>query len=198
VDLLEIKTEPELMYLHLLFALHDQKLGVMHAHTTHTMYYAFKMLEWRRRCFAQDLENGTISPICDIRCDMRACLERKLRRNPDRAKVLDVSFCIGTTGVAERIWPDLQVALAIDTGPAFSMYGDELRKTFLKGITLYSPYYSMTEGLVGVNLWPKNLPTRYLINPNAMFFEFIPYAQMYEDNPETKIMTEVCCGPVYI
>jgi hypothetical protein len=189
---LNMKQEPEATYIHMLFALQDCKLGMMSANFANTLFYGFKMLEWERPCFLQDIVNGTINPKLDIRCDIRRCLESLMKADCDRARCIDASFNCGLEGLAARIWPELQVAVAIDSGPAYSLYGEHLRNTFLKGVNVYSPLYFATEGLIGVNIWPKNLPTRYLLHPRAMFIELIPYNRIYEDQPETVQLHQVC------
>jgi hypothetical protein len=75
---------------------------------------------------------------------------------------------------ARQIWPNLHTILAVETG-AFNIYGEKLRKYWIgnnDGITIYSPLYAASEGLIGVNPNTKN--KTFVLNPNTMFFEFIP------------------------
>lgn len=62
------------------------------------------------------------------------------------------------------------------------------------GIPLYSPIYAASEGLLGINIWPKELPSRYLLHPRAQFFEFIPDYRMDEEQPKTYLMHQVACS----
>ena len=80
--------------------------------------------------------------------------------------------------------------LCTDTG-TFSLYGEKLRQTFLKGVPLYSPIYGATEGLIGVNIWPKDVPSRYLLHPRSQFFELIPVTHAEEDQPQTRLLHQV-------
>jgi hypothetical protein len=190
-QVVDIKQEPEAMYLHLLFALQDPKLVVMHANFAHTMFYAFKMLEWEQKNLINDLANQSIACKLDIRMDFRECLQGLMNCSSVRAKCVKEAFKEGMEGLAARLWPDLDVAITVDTGPAFQIYGDHLRNTFLKGVNVYSPYYFATEGLMGVNVHPKCVPTQYVLNPRAMFFELIPYELIYEDQPDTVRLHQV-------
>lgn len=186
---LGLKQEIESLYVHMLFALQDCKLGMMQSNLANVMYYAFKSLEWDKGIFIKDIANGTLNPKLDIRCDIRRCLESMLKADCDRAKMIEQAFSCGIDGLASRIWPDLQLVMCIDSG-TFSLYGDELRNSYLKGIHMYSPIYYAAEGLIGINIWPRNLPTRYLLHPNATFLELIPVDKMLEEQPETLLMNQ--------
>lgn len=192
-----LRQEQEALYIHLLFALHDCHLAIMDATYANTILYAFKMLEFDRPKLIKDLSNGTLNPKLDLRCDTRRCLEAMLKANCERAKVVQQAFECGSDGLAVRMWPNLQMVVCVDSGP-FAFYGDELRNTFLKGVNIYSPLYTAAEGLMGVNIWPKNLPTRYILSPRAMFFELIPLEKMKEEQPETVLLGQGNPGAEYL
>lgn len=56
---------------------------------------------------------------------------------------------------------------------------------------MYSPLYGATEGLLGVNLWPKEEKALYLMVPDAQFFEFIPIENSDEDQPKVLSILHV-------
>ena len=96
----------------------------------------------------------------------------------------------GNVGLVKRLWPQCNVVLTCDTG-AFSLAADLMRNTFTKDIPIYSPIYAASEGLLGINIWPENKPSRYLLSPQSMFFEFIPVEQSDEQQPHTLFMDQV-------
>ena len=52
-------------------------------------------------------------------------------------------------------------------------------------------YYTYVSGLLGVNIWPTELPSKYLLHPRAMFFELIPVDKSEEDQPDTVLLHDV-------
>jgi hypothetical protein len=49
---------------------------------------------------------------------------------------------------------------------------------------IYSPLYAASEGLLGVNIWPQDKPSKYMLVPGYMFFEFIPVENCEEHQPK--------------
>jgi hypothetical protein len=47
---------------------------------------------------------------------------------------------------------------------------------------------------LGINIWPRNLPTRYMLNPRANFYELIPVENVLEEQPDTVLIKEVSLG----
>ena len=72
-----------------------------------------------------------------------------------------------------------------------ALYGDLLRAEECSGVTIYSPVYAATEGLMGINLDPSTPIAEYVLVPNVMFFEFIPVEHSEEEKPETQLMSQV-------
>lgn len=71
------------------------------------------------------------------------------------------------------------------------MYGLKLREIYCHQTPIYSPLYAASEGLLGVNIWPKERPSRYLLAPSSMFFEMIPVEKCEEEQPETLFLDQV-------
>ncbi|XP_032822590.1 GH3 domain-containing protein [Petromyzon marinus] len=192
-----IASEQEALYVHLLFALRDRRLGSLEANFASLVYHAFSTLEMRwQRSLAEDIELGRVSPNIDLPDDVRSSLNALLRPDPARAEELRRAFAGGFDGIARRIWPRLNLVLAVDSG-SNEPYGRALENHYCRGVPLYSPLYGATEGLIGVNLWPERRERRYLLCPRAMVCEFIPVQHAEQEQPGTLLMEEVQEGQVY-
>ena len=120
-------------------------------------------------------------------------LNNGMSPDPKRAKELRDAREAGVEGIAKRIWPKLNLIMTADSG-TFELYGDRLRSIYCQSVPLYSPLYAASEGLLGVNIWPDERPSRYLLAPNSMVFEFIPIERCEEDQPNTVFMDQVHGG----
>lgn len=192
----QVVSEPEALYLHLLFALRDRQLGMIEANFASLVHNALNALCKDLPDLAQDIAQGTLSSKLDIPRDVRDQLEALLQPDPARAEEILQAFDGGVKGLCRRLWPALGAVLAADSG-TFAPHAARLRAGFLQGVTLYSPVYAATEGLVGVNLWPAQLPSRYLLHPALHFFEFIPAERFEEEQPSTVLLHQVEEGAVY-
>ncbi|KAK7096789.1 uncharacterized protein [Littorina saxatilis] len=195
----EILSEPDALYVHLLFALKDRHLGMIEGNFASLVYNAVTTLH---RCLVDllsDIRHGTLNAKLNVDPSVRARLEKLLQPDPARADEIQKAFDEGgegAEGVCGRVWPELCMVLTVDSG-TFTPYADKLRETYLKGIPLYSPLYAATEGLVGINLWPGDSPSRYLPHPCVQFFEFIPVECSDLEQPETVLLHQVQEGKEY-
>ncbi|XP_071494806.1 GH3 domain-containing protein-like [Diadema antillarum] len=192
----DITTEREALYAHLLFALADRDIGAIEANFVPLIHNAFVELEENWKQLVTDIEVGEVDPKLDIPEEIREKLNAILTADPERATELREEFEKGFDGIAKRIWPNVQVILAVDSG-AFQIYGKMLREKYTKGIPIYSCLYAASEGLIGINIWPHDDERRYLLVPRSMFCEFIPIEHSDEDQPSTLLMNEVEKGATY-
>lgn len=186
----EILSEPEALYVQLLFGLRDKDLGIIEANFASTVFTAFTALELNMEDLITDIELGRVNPKLKIETAIRQELEKILSPDVERARDIRNAFKGGNTGLAKRVWPNCQLILCCDTG-SFALQGDMLKDTYCKGIPLYSPIYGASEGLLGINIWPDKKPVHYLLAPESMFFEFIPLENCEEDQPKTLFMDQV-------
>ncbi|XP_056153443.1 GH3 domain-containing protein [Lampris incognitus] len=186
----EVPSEKDTLYLHLLFALKDPSVGTLESNFASTIFYAFIALQERWQELVEDIELGKISSSLTLEPKVRAKLEGLMNPEPGRAAELQAHFQEGFRGIAKRLWPQLNLALAVDSG-SNEIYGEMLREHYCQGVPFYSPFYAATEGLIGVNLWPKELSRRYLLCPRSMFCEFLPETSLDEELPHTLLMGEV-------
>ncbi|KAK6173155.1 hypothetical protein SNE40_016664 [Patella caerulea] len=191
-----IVSEPELLYIHLLFALKEKLLGMIEANFTSIVYNSFTALDNVWDDLISDIEKGRLKESLDVEDSIRNELNKLLHPDKERAEELRKAKQKGNIGLAHRIWPQCNLVIGADSG-SFELYASKLRQTYLKDIPIYSPIYAATEGLLGVNIWPKQLPSRYLLIPTVQFFEFIPLCDCDQDQPKTFLMHEVKEGESY-
>ncbi|CAL8281861.1 unnamed protein product [Merluccius merluccius] len=192
----QVPSERDALYLHLLFALRDPSVGTLESNFSSTLFYAFSTLQERWQELVEDVQVGKLSPSLVLEPQLRFVLERLLEPDPGRAAQLRAHFQQGFRGIAGRLWPRLNLVLAVDSG-SNQIYGEMLRDHYCEGTDLYSPFYAATEGLIGVNLWPQASPRRYLLCPRAMFCEFLPEACLEAELPQLLLIGEVEVGWSY-
>ncbi|XP_060704966.1 GH3 domain-containing protein [Hemiscyllium ocellatum] len=192
----EIATEPEALYIHLLFALKDRTLGMLEANFASTVYHTFALLQNKWEQLIEDIRLGQVNPKLKITNDIRLKLEAQLKPDPQRASELAAEFEVGFLGIASRVWPHLNLVLSVDSG-SNELYGNHLKHFYCRGVPVYSAVYAATEGLIGVNLWPEKEKRHYLLCPHSMFFEFIPVDLCGEEQPQTLFLDEVKKNELY-
>ncbi|XP_063049299.1 uncharacterized protein LOC134443445 [Engraulis encrasicolus] len=193
----KVPSEKDTLYLHLLFALKDRSMGTIESNFASTVFYAFRALQERWDELVADIELGRVNPQLQLEPEVRSALEKLMAPDPGRAAELRAQGEEGFLGIAQRLWPQLNLVLAVDSG-SNQIYGEMLRQHYCKGVPFYSPFYAATEGLIGVNLWPEREESRqYLLCPRSMFCEFLPEASLDEESPQTLLMEEVQQGSNY-
>ncbi|XP_076856980.1 GH3 domain-containing protein isoform X2 [Brachyhypopomus gauderio] len=193
---LRVQGGRDLQYLHLLFGLKDRHLGTVESIASSTVLYAFRALQERWEELVDDVEFGRISGNLTLDAGVRKALERLVRPDPGRAAELRAQLSQGFRGVARRLWPRLQLVVAIDSGPE-QIYGELLKQLYCEGLPLYSPLCAAPEGLIGVNLWPLCNARHYLLCPRSMFCEFLPEEMVETEQPPTLLMGQVEQGQSY-
>ncbi|KAJ8297381.1 hypothetical protein KUTeg_023912 [Tegillarca granosa] len=193
---LNILDEPVALYIHLLFGLRERDIGTIEANFSSTIYTAFKALEYHKETLVHDIMFGCLNSKLEIDKETRNDLESLLIPDPERAKEIKGAFSKGSEGLAKRLWPNCHLVLCCDTG-SFALQADMLRESFCKGIHIYSPIYSASEGLIGLNIWPNEKPSRYLLLPETLFYEFIPIENTVMEQPKPLFLEEVKANHVY-
>ncbi|XP_033840683.1 GH3 domain-containing protein [Periophthalmus magnuspinnatus] len=186
----EVPSEKDTLYLHLLFALKDPTIGTLESNFASTIFYACVALQERWQELVEDIERGTVSKALALDPKVRSRLEALMKPNPKRASQIQAEIQDGIRGIAKRLWPNLNLVLAVDSG-SNQIYGEMLRDSYCQGVPFYSPFYAATEGLIGVNLWPEKPSRHYLLCPRSMFCEFLPESSLDQDNPPSLLMQEV-------
>ncbi|XP_069093786.1 GH3 domain-containing protein isoform X1 [Pleurodeles waltl] len=192
----EITSIQEALYVHLLFALRDRALGALEASSAWVICEAFTLLQNQWKTIAEDICIGHINTELALPDSMRRKLEALLKPDAQRAWELRVEFEKGFQGIAKRVWPQLHVVIAADSG-ASDLYGGILKEMYCHGTPVYSPLYGTPEGLIGVNLWPEKSERHYVLCPRSMFCEFIPLGLCEEAQSRTLAMHEVKENELY-
>ncbi|XP_056285629.1 GH3 domain-containing protein [Pseudoliparis swirei] len=192
----EVPSEHDTLYLHLLFALKDPSVGTLESNFASTVFYALSTLQDRWQELVDDIDLGKVSSSLALESKVRSRLEALMKPDPERAAQLRAHFQDGFRGIAKRLWPHLHLVLAVDSG-SNQIYGEMLRENYCRGVSFYSPFYAATEGLIGVNLWPREPTRRYVLCPRSMFCEFLPENSLEEETPHTLLMEEVKEGENY-
>ncbi|XP_067100775.1 GH3 domain-containing protein isoform X1 [Osmerus mordax] len=192
----QVPSEKDTLYLHLLFALKDPSVGTLESNFASTVFYAFSALQDCWQELVEDIELGHISQKLALESAVRTSLESLMKPDPGRASELRAQFHQGFLGIAKRLWPQLNLVLTVDSG-SNQIYGEMLRDHYCQGVPFYSPFYAATEGLIGVNLWPEEQHRRYLLCPRSMFCEFLPEANLDQEQPKTLLMDQVEEGHNY-
>jgi len=191
-----ILSEPEALYIHLLFALLDPNIGVIESNFAATVYTGLKSLETSWKDIVEDIETGVLRSSLNIPDDVRQDLQKELQPNPGRAKELRNEFEVGFDDIVKRVWPNINLVLCTTTG-SMDMYHKALKSKYLRQVPTYSPIYGATEGLLGVNLYPDRSESLYCLIPDAQFFEFIPQANMDDISPDTLLLHQLQKDGVY-
>ena len=64
-------TEPEALYIHLLFALKDRNLGILEANFAQIVYSGLSALEAQWKSLVEDIELGKVNPNLEIEDGVR-------------------------------------------------------------------------------------------------------------------------------
>lgn len=167
---LQIQNQAVARYLHLLFALEEERLWALAAFFPSTLLYIFRALQQYSEDLLRDLNDGTITVNLELDPGVRQQLSAMRRPNPERARHLSRLLEQGRF-TAKDIWPQCGVVFAAGSG-TFRFYVEQL-EPYLGGIPVLSPIYAASEATVGIGL-----PDRpgYVIVPYAAYFEFLPVA----------------------
>lgn len=114
--------------------------------------------------------------------------------DPGRAAALAEAARSGWDGFLPRSWPKLRAVIATASG-GFAVYGPRLAR-WLADRPIYSPIYSASEALLGVNLGLDD-PNRYTLAAGQAVFEFVREADLDRDQPESLGPAEVERGGRY-
>ncbi|XP_041364892.1 GH3 domain-containing protein-like [Gigantopelta aegis] len=186
----DIETEPEALYVHLLFGVKEKSVGMLETNFASILLNSFNMLEFHWDDLVENIETGKIKQSLNIDERVRKKLNNCLKSDPQRADELRDARRRGIVGLAKRIWPDLNIVTTVGSG-SNEIYAAKLKDTYLHGVPVYSLMYAASEGLLGVNIWPDSAESRFLLVPSAQVFEFIPVENTGELQPKTLLLHEV-------
>ncbi|XP_075767411.1 GH3 domain-containing protein [Pelodiscus sinensis] len=184
------------LYLQLLFALRERALRALEAGLASELYDALDILRASWEGLAQDLARGRLSAQLELPEGTRHQLEGLLVPDTARAAELRAECARGWDGIARRLWPRLQVVVAAEPSGE-QLYGEALRASVCQGLPFYCPFYGAAGALLGMNLWPEQPDSRYLLCPGWAFCEFLPVGPGAEGPPEAVLLAELREGQEY-
>ena len=193
IEVMEIKDKDSANYLHLLFALKEKNLAYISAAFISNILDLFRILEDNYNDLVNDIKKGRINKKINLNKEIRKILNSYLEPNATRADELSIEFKKGFMGVVRNIWPNIMY-IATVTGGNFSIYDDKVNY-YTDNLPIYSPVYAATEGTIGINPYIKKI--RYIIIPDTVFYEFIPFEEIDNDNPKTLLINELKVGEKY-
>lgn len=171
-------------YLHLRFALENDKVSYLGSIVVTLLTTMFDYLEENWEMICEDIELGRINPDIAITDALRKKYEKKLKPNPKRAAELRKEFEKGFEDpIAPRIWPKLQWAYGM-MGSNLLVYVDKLRKFIGPDVPIHNMGYAAAEGFFAA---PIELNVSdYVLLPWCEFFEFLPIGED-EDKADDSI-----------
>lgn len=193
IEVMEIEDKESALYLHLLFALSENKLFNISGVFISNVLDLFRILERDNKLLIRDIKRGTINKSIKLNEKTRIKLQKLLSPNVGRAEKLQNEFENGFKGIARRIWPKLAYISTV-TGANFSIY-DDLLNYYTDNIPIYSPVYSASEATIGINPFVKEI--KYVVIPDTVYYEFIPISKSGEKAPKTLTLNEVVEGEDY-
>ena len=192
-EVMGIKDKEVALYLHVLFGLKEKKLLFVSGVFISSILDLLRVMEKNSDKLINDIRKGKINRSLKIDEKTRKELNKYLSPNAARADELEREFKKGTKGICKRIWPNFQYIASV-TGANFSIYNDMVNY-YIGDISIYSPCYAATEGIIGINPDAKNI--RYVIIPDTVFYEFIPSGEFNKKNPKTISSEELEIGKSY-
>lgn len=193
IEVMEIKDKDSANYLHLLFALRERNLAYISAAFISNILDLFRILEDNYKDLIGDIKKGRINNNINLDENTRKKLNTYLTPNASRADELEKEFEKGFKGIIRNIWPNI-VYIATVTGGNFSIYDDKVNY-YTDNLPIYSPVYAATEGTIGINPYIKKI--RYVVIPDTVFYEFIPFEEIDKENPKTLLINEINVGEKY-
>ncbi|XP_010592764.2 GH3 domain-containing protein [Loxodonta africana] len=152
------------------------------------------------------LEAGTATELLDVflglEADGEELAEAVATGNPGpplprRAAELREALEQGPRGLALRLWPKLQVVVTLDSGGQTEAVA-ALGALWCQGLAFFSPAYTASGGVVGLNLWPEQPRGLYLLPPGAPFIELLPVKKgAQEETTSTVLLAEAQKGMEY-
>lgn len=136
---------------------------------------AYLRKNWR--LLVDDIEKGVISESVDLKPEVKADLQKRIRPMPERAAFLRAQFEQGFDATLfRRIWPNLTVMCGIGNA-SFKSAAEHVRAV-AGDVPFDFSIYGASEGLVAACYEPENTDMQLLTD--SCFYEFVPYGEKEE------------------
>ncbi|XP_064640216.1 uncharacterized protein LOC135495468 [Lineus longissimus] len=189
--ILGIKDEKVIMYIHAVFGLlHDDTESIVFNFVSSARSF-FVTLETSWKDIVEDIRTGHLNPSLKLSAELRHTLDGKMWSNPKRAAELAQEFERGFEDIIPRIWKEASGVTLLSSG-SLQAPSLTLQRRYFPSVPVLSPMHLSSEGCYGVCLDNGSiLSTYYTLLPLGCFYEFIPLAEIENDQPQTKLIEEL-------
>ncbi len=188
-EILFPETLEEQLYIKVRFALEERELTAIHGVFINRVAGIMDYIVRNWDTLLHDMETGSISE--NLNENWRRYIGEKLPPDPERARELrGLSLDDSGRGIVRKIWKRMKYILAIG-GKSFPYFTEKMLE-YADGIPICHYAYAASEGVFGV-AEKMNVPDRYILFPEAVFFEFIPI----KEREKTLLMSEIKIGEKY-
>ena len=188
-------TLEDLCYVKVRFALAEQDLRAIHGVFVNRVAGVLDYICRNWEMLLKDMEHGRVDECVDLSPRWREYIERKLPPNPLRAAQLRLlSHDTLHKGIIKKIWPKVRYVLAIG-GKSFAYYTEKMQE-YAEDIPIHPYAYAASEGIFGV-AEKMDQANRYILFPEAGFFEFLPLNEEQKEEKRPLFMWEIGVGERY-
>lgn len=188
-------TLEDLLYIKVRFALEERDLHAIHGVFINRVAGVMDYI-WRNwEMLLTDMEHGSVDARVPLSPQWREYAKRKLSANPLRAQELRLlDYETLRENMVKKIWPKIRYVLAIG-GKSFAYYTEKMGG-YAGDIPIHSYAYAASEGIFGI-AEKMDQPDRYILFPEAGFFEFLPLAEEQKGNKRPFFLWELHVGERY-
>lgn len=186
-------TLEDLTYLKVRFALAERNLQAIHGVFANRVAGVMDYIWHNWDMLLADMETGRVNESVSLSPEWRVFAGKMLPPDSARAKELrGLSRKTLRKDMIKKLWPQMRYILAIG-GTPFSCFMEKLAE-YAGDVPVYHFAYAASEGIFGV-AERVNQTDRYILFPEAGFFEFLPLGQ--EEQERCLLMGELCTGKRY-
>lgn len=190
-DILFPETLEEQLYIKVRFALAERELTAIHGVFINRIAGVMDYILQNWEMLLHDMETGTVSGDAGLDADRRRYISEKLPPDAERARELrNIPRENFPFGMVKKIWKQMKYILAIG-GRSFPYFTEKMLE-YADDVPICHYAYAASEGVFGV-AEKMNVPDRYILFPEAVFFEFI---SVKEPN-KTLLISEIKIGEKY-
>ncbi|MDE7121402.1 MAG: GH3 auxin-responsive promoter family protein, partial [Oscillospiraceae bacterium] len=184
-------TLEDLLYIKVRFALAERDLTAIHGVFVNRVAGVMEYILYNWELLLHDMESGSVSVA--IGEEQKKYLAEKLPPDPERASELRNIENLHA-GMIKKIWKKMKYILTIG-GESFSYYTRKLWD-YADGIPIHHYAYAASEGVFGT-AEKMDVPDRYILFPEAGFFEFLPIHSKIKNNTMPLLLSEIEIGKKY-
>lgn len=188
-------TLEDLCYVKVRFALAEQDLRAIHGVFVNRVAGVLDYICRNWEMLLKDMEHGRVDECVSLSAKWRKYVEQKLPPNPLRAAQLRLlSHDTLHKGIIKKIWPRVRYVLAIG-GKSFAYYTEKMQE-YAGDIPIHPYAYAASEGIFGI-AEKMDQTDRYILFPEAGFFEFLPLNEAQIEEKRPLFMWEINIGERY-